>query len=292
MAGVFAVVGIIAACILLSMLYFIRRMHRTRRQARWHMTLQSMRHDHESDYKAPFYDQNMRSPSNDPGFSADSARKAHDGTPPSYLPRVFSGIKITTESRRWLPETEGSYNDDYRQNSVAAQSYRTFTPETNALGTDNISPQSTPSIYPTTLPPMDSEVETAVETPVEQPAKWTEPEVLEEIRVAQPTDRNGAKPQITVVARARPRTADSVPVEHNARPQAPFAASDRPRTADSAPPRPPKSVLRSRSHSLRTDGTGENFSSPTSTGSGSPLDLMSHQALHTVLKRPTLLDVC
>ncbi len=245
------------------------------------MTLQSMRHDNESDYKAPFYDQNMHSPSNDPGFSEGGAGRAHHGTPPSYLPRVFSGIKITTESRHWLPETEGS-----------SPSLRTSTPQTNALGIDNITPQSTPSIYPTTLPPMDSEVETAVETPVEQPTKWTEPEVLEEIRVAQPAERNGAKPQITLVARARPRTADSVIVEHNVKPQAAFAASDRPRTADSAPPRPPKSVLRSRSHSLRTDGPGENSSSPTSTSSGLPLDPMSHQALHTILKRPTLLDVC
>lgn len=283
-AGVFAVIGIIAASILLCMLYFIRRIYRKRRQSRWHMTLQSMRHDHESDYKAPFYDQNMHSPSNDP---VDSSRKARYGTPPSDLPRAFSGIKITTESRRWLPETEGSYSDDYRRNSTAAHSHRTSTPQTNDLGIDNITPQSSPSIYPTTLPPMDSEVDTAIETLVEQPARWTEPEVLEEIRVEQPAERNGPKPQTRLVARSRPRTADSV-LE---KPQPAYAASDRPRTADSAPPRPPKSALRSRSHSFRTDGAGENSSNSTSTSSGSPLDPMSHQALYAILKRQTLLDV-
>jgi hypothetical protein len=184
-------------------------------------------------------------------------------TPPSYPPGV-SGI--TAESRKWLHETEGPFSDIHKRDSVGAA-------ESNTLDLDDISPQSTPSIYPTTLPPIESEIETVVETPIEQPVERTELKMMADTRVEQLTERNEAKPEVAFVARD----------------------TRRPRTAE-APPRPPKSILRSRSYSLRTDSRRnprENSSSPsTSSSSGSPSDYLSYQARHTILKRQTLLDVC
>lgn len=200
-------------------------------------------------------------------------RHAYDASP-SYPPGV-SGIRVTTESRKWLPETEGLFSDIHvhKRNSIgAAESHPSSTQQTNTPDLDDISPQSTPSIYPTTLPPIESEIETVVEIPVEQPVKRTEPKMMEDTRVEQLAKRNGAKPEVAFVVRD----------------------TRRPRTAE-APPRPPKSILRSRSYSLRTDSRPnprENSSSPTSSSSGSPSDHLSYQARHTMLKQQTLLDVC
>lgn len=225
-----------------------------------------MRHNQDPDSKTAFYDQDsglvVHAASYSPDSPVDSSRMvqhAYD-TPPSYPPGVS---EINTGSRKWLPETEGPFSDIHKRNSVGAA-------ESNTPDLDDISPQSTPSIYPTTLPPIESEIETVVETPIEQPVK---PKMMDDTRVEQLAERNEAKPEVTFVARD----------------------TRRPRTAE-APPRPPKSILRSRSYSLRTDSRRnprENSSSPiTSSSSGSPSDSLSYQARHTILKRQTLLDVC
>ena len=215
----------------------------------------------------------MHAASYSPDSPVDSSRMVHHAYP-SHPPGV-SGIRVTTGSRQWLPETEGPFSDihAHKRNSIGvAESHPTSPQQTNALGLDDITPQSTPSIYPATLPPIESEIEMVVETPVEQPVKRTEPKMMADTHVEQLAERNEAKPGVAFVA---PDTR-------------------RPRTAE-APPRPPKSILRSRSYSLRTDGQRnprENSSSPTSSSSGSPSDYLSYQARHAILKRQTLLDVC
>ena len=205
-----------------------------------------------------------------PSSPAGSSRMVYH--PYDTPPLGASGITVTAESRQWLPETEGPFSDihAHKGNSIGTAEMHPLRQQMNALGIVNTSVQSTPSIYPTTLPPIESEVESVVGTPVEQLVERTEPMVMEEVRVEPPANPNEAKPQVAFLARERPQTAD-------------------------APPRPPKSALRSRSYSLRANdqqNPWENRSNPTSSSSGSPSDHSSYQALHAILKQQTLLDVC
>ncbi|KAK2461937.1 hypothetical protein APHAL10511_006400 [Amanita phalloides] len=230
MAGIFALVGVIAAFFLLGMLYLIRRLYRRRRDNML-TRLQSSAPEHEPDYRNPFNDNGtepvMHSLSYDitVGVSG-SARPAHNASP-SYKMAFF--------------DVHGHATSTDQLNSVQQM-------QTNTSGTDlaQITPQSTPSIYPATLPLNDESDNEAVidRQPTEQSKIHTE---VSDALTERTTERNTVIDP--VVLRERSRTADATP----------------------PPPRPPRSVLRTQSARVDSQYVSwvKSWSSTSSADSGS-----------------------
>ncbi|KAF8632557.1 hypothetical protein AX15_001767 [Amanita polypyramis BW_CC] len=203
-AGVFAVVGVIAACLLLCTLYFIRRFRRTRRQCRWLQTLQSHHNDRDRDAKVPFGDHDsgpiVHSASLESISVVDNrmVHPAYDVAPTRVLKEPL-GIRAGQKSQPWPTGREGLFNDmhTYKQSTTIDHLKPWSQATAHDIENTEITPGSTPSIYPASLPPVTQDGDENIIEP--------------------PAERNGVRDHVTV--RERPRTAE-------------------------APPRPPRSALR------------------------------------------------
>ena len=216
MAGVFVVVGIISACLLLCMLYFIRRFYRTRRQNKWLQTLQSLHNNRDPSAKMPFDDHSssavVRSVSLESTSAIGNSRMVHPthDTVPVYLRGESLGMGTGQNPRPWSAKPESPFGDihAYRQIPTAFDHLRKPLPQENT----EITPQSTPSIYSVTLPPIEGGDEKAAE---------------------QPTERNEVKIPVTV--EERPRTAEAPPRPPRSALRSPSRPSTAPSSSDHSP---------------------------------------------------------
>ncbi|KAF8640709.1 hypothetical protein AX17_000363 [Amanita inopinata Kibby_2008] len=122
-AGVFVVVGIVAASFLLCLLYFIRRSRRTKRQSKWLATLQNPRYEevHHED-KNPFDDLDI--PSSSPPvrpLTSDSNATLHRNIYPAHnavrnyqtkeLDATDAGVTRGSAPPGWAAGKRGLFND-------------------------------------------------------------------------------------------------------------------------------------------------------------------------------------
>ncbi|KAF8640707.1 hypothetical protein AX17_000363 [Amanita inopinata Kibby_2008] len=257
-AGVFVVVGIVAASFLLCLLYFIRRSRRTKRQSKWLATLQNPRYEevHHED-KNPFDDLDI--PSSSPPvrpLTSDSNATLHRNIYPAHnavrnyqtkeLDATDAGVTRGSAPPGWAAGKRGLFNDG-RNYQPHPMEFAFLNPELEAKVQDSGKPaltaDSSPSIYAATLPRAEDEPEETLEG----------------------NERNGQN------ERDR-RTSQSTYVTE-------------------APPRPPKSHLRS----LTSRGELAYYTPDSSTGpaspSGSTSDHSPTKGTHSIYARRTLLDV-
>ncbi|PFH54448.1 hypothetical protein AMATHDRAFT_44326 [Amanita thiersii Skay4041] len=168
-AGVFAVVGIIAASMILCVAYYIRRIRRTRRQSRWLATLQALRNEEPDRIRL-----NHDDPDNFPQMrsiaggstvghetSLSHVSPVYDGIS-SYRPREThfggTGVPGLDLGRRFVDEGPFSDYHAYQPDPIGIVplpvEYQGAGHILKPVSPTSIA-ESSPSIYPASLPPID-----------------------------------------------------------------------------------------------------------------------------------------
>jgi len=229
-AGIFAALGIVAALALLCGVYFIRRTRRNGRRSRWLDSVSSSRRGSaatptDAVGASPF----MRSLSSAATSEVSRSRRMSDvhESAPHFLPRIPAPTDYEVDSRQFSEARTNRFSTLLNTASLPHMQRVPFKRSEDPPG----STQSSPSIYPASLPHVDSGEESA--STIAQSLKPYKFQRMPSapLEVEQPVDAS-PRPRSTFVSRNVSQRASFVGLP-----------MQRPHSAG-APPIPPKSALR------------------------------------------------